>query len=535
VPELCLVCGSCVRACPQGAKTIREDRPLVERALAEGRLVIATVAPSAPAYFGMKVFSQIEDVLRKLGFAGADETAFGAEMVALAHKECVQSESERWPVIASSCPVVVNLIEQYYPALIPHLAPVVSPMIAHGRWLREKHGQDAFIVFIGPCIAKKREAEEPAVAGVVDAALTFQELSDWMKEKDLDLPESDAVAGAEQQSMARLFPVEGGLVGTANMDTDMLSSHVVVASGLDAVEEVLRGIQSNKLSACMVELLACSGGCVNGPAMMGVEGGAFLARQRVIEYASHRGLVSLPARADWPSMAREYSDNSVPIPAFTEEQIQEVLHKVEKYTPEDELNCAACGYPTCRDKAVATLRGMAEATMCIPYMRRRADSLRQVVMDVTPNAIIIVDRDLRIQDMSPSAERMFGCHLNHVQGQDLKAILPVVDDFLQVRATGVSIMGKTIQLRSDLFVEQTIVRVEDENLLMGILRDVTDREQQREKLDRIRTETLQRTQEVVSKQMRVAHEIAQLLGETTAESKMMVSRLAKLLGEGNTK
>jgi iron only hydrogenase large subunit-like protein/uncharacterized Fe-S cluster-containing protein len=534
VPELCLVCGTCVRACPQGAKTIREDRPRVEQALAEGRLLVATVAPSAPAYFGMKVFSQIEEVLRKLGFASAGETAFGAEMVGLEHKACVQSEPQRWPVIASSCPVVVNLIEQYYPALISHLAPIVSPMIAHGRWLREKYGQDAFIVFIGPCIAKKREAEDQCVSGAVDAVLTFQELAVWMDEKDLQLPESEAAAVAEHRSSARLFPVEGGLVGTANMDTSMLSSHVVVASGLDAVEEVLRGIQSKKLSACMVELMACAGGCVNGPAMMGVEGGAFLARQRVIEYAANREPVLLPDPIGWPSLRREFSDNSVPIPAFTEEQIEEVLHKVEKYSPEDELNCGACGYPTCRDKAVATLRGMAEATMCIPYMRRRADSLRQVVMDVTPNAILIVDRDLRLQDMSPSAERMFGCHLTHVLGQDLKAIVPIVDDFLAVRDTGEAIMGKTIQLRPDLFVEQTIVRVEDENLLMGILRDVTDREHQREKFDRIRIETLQRTQEVVSKQMRVAHEIAQLLGETTAESKMMVSRLAKLLGEGNT-
>ena len=228
-------------------------------------------------------------------------------------------------------------------------------------------------------------------------------------------------------------------------------------------------------------------------------------------------------------------DKSIQAPEFTEQQIQEALHRVEKYTPDDELNCGACGYPTCRDKAIATLRNMAEATMCIPYMRRRAESLRQVVMDVTPNAIVIVDTHLNIQDMSPSAEQMFNCRLPTVAGKPLQTIIQEMDDFIQVRDTGLPIVGKTIRVRDDLITEETIVRVQDENLLVGILRDVTEREHQQQHLNRIRTETLQRTQEVVNKQMRVAHEIAQLLGETTAESKMMLSRLAKLLEEGNGK
>jgi uncharacterized Fe-S cluster-containing protein len=334
---------------------------------------------------------------------------------------------------------------------------------------------------------------------------------------------------------ARLFPVEGGLVGTANMNTDMLTSHIVVASGLEACEDVLNGIRSGKLGACMVELMACEGGCINGPAMGDIEGGAFVARQRVIDYAARRQPKPLPTREEWPSLARAYQDKRTPVPEFTEEQIQEVLHRVEKYSPEDELNCGACGYPTCRDKAIATLRHMAEATMCIPYMRRRAESLRQVVMDVTPNAIIIVDTNLNIQDMSPSAEKMFNCRLPGVVGKPLETIIQHPDDFIQVRDTGLPIAGKTLYIRDDLITEQTIVRVPDENLLVGILRDVTEREHQLEHLNRIRTETLQRTQEVVNKQMRVAHEIAQLLGETTAESKMMLSRLAKLLEEGNGK
>lgn len=319
------------------------------------------------------------------------------------------------------------------------------------------------------------------------------------------------------------------------MNTDILTSHIVVASGLEASEDVLNGIRSEKLGACMVELMACEGGCINGPVMGDIEGGTFVARQRVIDYASRHQPDPLPTREEWPSLDRAYMDKSIQAPEFTEQQIQEALHRVEKYTPDDELNCGACGYPTCRDKAIATLRNMAEATMCIPYMRRRAESLRQVVMDVTPNAIVIVDTHLNIQDMSPSAEQMFNCRLPTVAGKPLQTIIQEMDDFIQVRDTGLPIVGKTIRVRDDLITEETIVRVQDENLLVGILRDVTEREHQQQHLNRIRTETLQRTQEVVNKQMRVAHEIAQLLGETTAESKMMLSRLAKLLEEGNGK
>ncbi|MGC8838286.1 MAG: [Fe-Fe] hydrogenase large subunit C-terminal domain-containing protein, partial [Anaerolineae bacterium] len=222
VPDLCIACGKCVRACPQGAKTVRDDRPLVQEAIASGRTVVASVAPSAPAYFHMQVFSQMEEALRALGFAAAGETAFGAEMAGQAHREWVEQARDRWPIISSSCPVVVFLIEKYYPDLLPHLAPVVSPMIAHGRYLRRQYGDDAFIVFIGPCIAKKEELRDAPVAGVVDAALTFEELEGWMREAGVALPPADNGREPAPRSNARAFPVEGGLVGTARLDTDLL-------------------------------------------------------------------------------------------------------------------------------------------------------------------------------------------------------------------------------------------------------------------------------------------------------------------------
>lgn len=531
VPELCIACGSCVRACPQEAKVVRDDRAAVQEAIRTGYRVVASVAPSAPAFFGVRVFAQMEAALQALGFSAAGETAYGAEMVGEAHREMVDAEPSRWPVITSSCPVVVNLIERYYPDLLPHLAPIASPMVVHGRWMRERYGDDAVIVFIGPCIAKKAEIQRTCAEGAVDAALTFTELQAWMDEAGVAIPDAELGEEPAPRANARLFPIEGGLVGTANMDTDLLTSHIVTTSGLEACEDVLRGIRGEALSACMVELMACEGGCINGPMMAG-HGSVFSARQQVIEYASRRQPQPLPGRDEWPDLACDYADLSVPAPSFSEEQITEMLHRVDKYTPEDELNCGACGYETCREKAVATLRGMAEPTMCIPYMRRRAESLRQVVMDVTPNAILIVDSRLYVQDLSPSAEKLLRTRRHQALGRPLDAILPAVEGFSRVRNSGTPILHEVVRLRPDLVVEQTIVPVEGQNLLMAILRDITERERQGEELEHIRSEALAHSQTVVKNQMRVAHEIAELLGETTAEARMALSRLAELLEKG---
>jgi PAS domain S-box-containing protein len=568
VPELCIECGSCVLACPQKAKVVRDGLAAVKAALAAGRRVVASVAPSVAAYFpangeaaqGLTSFEPVARALVELGFAGSAETAFGAAMVGPVHKEWTLSHQERWPVIASSCPVVVNLVEQVYPDLIDHLAPLVSPMVAHGRYLKQAYGPDAFVVFIGPCFAKKGEATDTVVAGAVDAALTFEELERWLRERDISLDELEnsgpagpekgqvppAVTPRDDAAPARLFPLEGGLLATARLETDLLSTNILTGSGMGVCRNVLDGIRAGALQVAMVELMACSGGCINGPSLNDRTSVA-VSRQRVQRFAAARGKQDIPDRSEWPDLFRTYSDRKPPEPSFSEAEIQVVLQQVGKYSPDDELNCGSCGYASCREKAIATLRGMAEPTMCIPYMRARAESLNSVVMDVTPNAIVIVDGDLRIQDMSISAERMFGHSRTSARGKPLQQVIPVVQDFVQVRDTGQPVQNKIVRIPKlnngggELIVEKTIVPVAgpsrvhgSHHLMLAIFRDVTEREQQRQELETLRTETLQRTQEVIAKQMRVAHEIAGLLGETTAETKVVLTQLSKLLRGGES-
>jgi len=277
--------------------------------------------------------------------------------------------------------------------------------------------------------------------------------------------------------------------------------------------------------------MACTGGCINGPAMADLPGGIYAARQKIINYHRHRPAYDIPDRKSWPDLFRTYRDKKETVPEFSEEQIKDVLRRVNKYTVDDELNCGACGYSSCREKAVATLRGMAEVTMCVPYMRRRSESLRQVVMDVSPNSIIILDDHLAVQDLSPSAEHTFGCSLADMKGKHISRLIPIYNDFIEVRDTGKPVVGKVRRLNDRIVVEQNIVRVEGQSLLVAIMRDITEYESEKQKFRKVRSETLEQTREVVRKQMRVAHEIAHLLGETTAESKMIVTHLAKLLEE----
>ncbi|MEE9912826.1 MAG: PAS domain S-box protein [Deltaproteobacteria bacterium] len=535
VPELCIVCGTCIRTCPQKAKDVHSAIEDVKQALKNGRKLIASIAPSAPAYFGFHYFAEMEEALKQLGFFAAEETAVGAEIVGLAHRDYIEQMTERRPVIASSCPVIVNLIEKYHPDLIPYLAPIVSPMIAHGRLLAKQYGPDAYIVFIGPCIAKKLEILEESEAGVISAAMTFRGLADWFKEEGIIFQKVDGTAEPSSTVDARLFPVEGGLIGTAGLSTDMLNNSLIVASGLETCQNILGDIRAGQLNASLVELMACAGGCINGPAMADWEGGIYAARQKIIDYHRHRPAYAAIPRINWPDISRAYTDKKEPVPEFSEEQIRDVLRRVNKYTPDDELNCGACGYGSCREKAVATLRGMAEVTMCIPYMRSRAESLRQVVMDVSPNSIIILDNHLGIQDLSPSAEHLFGCTLADVKGKHISRLIPLYDDFVAVRDTGKPVIGKIRRINDAIVAEQNIVRVEGQSLLVAIMRDITEHETEKHKFHELRAQTLEQTRQVVQKQMRVAHEIAHLLGETTAESKMIVSHLAKVLEEEESK
>ncbi|NLY89125.1 MAG: hypothetical protein GX085_05835 [Firmicutes bacterium] len=539
IGDRCLEDGRCVAICPQQAKKVESDAGLVMEFIKSGFKIAAGVAPSFAADLGLKDPRQLVTALKKTGFHYVEETAEGAEWVAKEHLRLVKESGG--PVITSCCPVVVNLLEIYYPHLLPHLAPVVSPMTAHGRIMKKRYGKVTKVVFIGPCIAKKGERRRKENKGIIDAVITFSELHEILSAAEVDpaLLEPGSFDRAEAKS-AHAFAIPGGLARSAPLSTDLLAEDVITVDGLEECITFLEKFAEVKESFRLIELLACRGGCVMGPGMKtGLS--AYARRNKVLNYANSRQderwlvkeVTPLPAEGVEPAdLYREYTARAVAGPDGgdppPEKAIRRILARTGKLKPSDELNCGACGYNSCRDKAIAVAKGMAEIDMCIPYMRARAESRADLICRAAPNAILVVSSDLKVLELNPAAEKMFYCRNQTVKGKDLESILDP-KAFVEVLKTKKMVTGEAFYPAYGLAVWQAVFHVETEDVIIGILIDITNEKQQQDRLDMVTRETLGKAREVIDKQMRVAQEIAGLLGETTAETKVLLTKLIKLI------
>lgn len=512
VPERCIGDAECVRVCPQDAKVVRDDLALLLRWLEEGEEVIVTLAPSFAGCLDWD-FSQLEAALKARGIAAVEETAVGAALVAKAH-----SNLGPGPWLTSACPAVVNLVEIYYPELTKYLAPVVSPMIAHGRLLKARYPR-ARVVFIGPCVAKKAEMMEAGLAGAIDAALTFEELASLLgggeHTRGESLGEQSQVWGAEA---ARIFPLDGGQLAT------MGEEHYQSGLAISGIPECLDFLEhfDPKRAPQFTELLSCRGGCLAGP--MGTSEGLWQAKQRLEAYA--RRPLEVPAVA--LELGRDFVAKPFPHQDPTEEELAQILEQMGKYSSQDELNCGACGYNSCREKAKAVHNQMAEVEMCIPNMRARAESLANLVLESTPNGIIVVDQELRIRDLNPQAEKIFGTTLARVKGHSVALLMDPV--YFTTAFDGDPVAGQITH--GGLVLDQYLFAVPKHKILVGIFTDITTPTQQQREIEKMREETVGRAQEVIEQQMRVAQEIAGLLGETTAQTKVLLTKLMEIIGQG---
>ncbi|MGC8777964.1 MAG: [Fe-Fe] hydrogenase large subunit C-terminal domain-containing protein [Candidatus Caldatribacteriaceae bacterium] len=529
VEERCILDGRCVLICPQGAKKVRNDLQRVKALLEEGGKVVASLAPSFVAAFpGVRV-GQIVSALKTLGFQEVRETAEGAAWVAREHAKLL--EEGRTNLISSSCPAINNLICRYFPEQLANLAPVVSPMVAHAR-LWHQEDEAVRVVFIGPCIAKKGEAEEKEVAGEVEAVLTFEELKDWFQERNLDvssLPESEL--DFSPVAWARAFPVEGGLLRSASLETDLLSHDMLVITGVERAKQFLNELKDGRVHFKLIEIMACEGGCIDGPVLRSSLS-FYERRNRVIAYTrrSHQGPVKAGREAiDPPSFRRAFSPQPIVNPPVPEEELRRILSLTGKFAPQDELNCGACGYDTCREKAAAVYHGMAEAEMCIPFMRAKAESFSSFLIAVTPNGIVLLDENLRIVDINPALRKMFELTGKLVIGKRVDEFLDP-SPFVEVLRTRKAVTREVHYPQyHDLFAQVSVFYLEKPQLLMGVFVDLTKEREREELMEKMREKTLEKAQQVINNQMRVAQEIASLLGETTAETKVLLGKLMKIL------
>ena len=521
VEDECILCGQCFVVCPQNAKEIRNDTDAVKKLISTGRPVYASVAPSFVAnYPGMSI-AGMEKALKRLGFAGAEETAVGATSVKTMYDRMCESDEQ--DVIISSCCHTVNLlIRKYYPQALSCLAPVLSPMQAHCKSLRERH-EGCAAVFIGPCISKKDEAAQ--YPGIVDYALTFEELTEWLGSAGITLqPEPDAIEGGK----ARLFPVTGGIL--RSMELDAKDYSYITVDGIDNCIRALKDICEGNMSKCFIEMSACAGSCIGGPAMDKPGRNYVRGTAAVNEYAPECDF-DIP-EPDKAALAKEHSFIGTHKAMPGSKAIEEILRQTGKTKPEDELNCGCCGYNTCRDKAIAVLNGKAEISMCLPYLKEKAENFSDKIIKNTPNAIIVLNEALEVQQINAA-----GCALLNLSGADAilgGQVVRVLDPlpFLEVMETGRAIRGKRVYLAEyKRYVEQTIIYDKSYHIIMAIMRDITEEENARERKESMSRSTIEITDKVVEKQMRVVQEIASLLGETTAETKIALTKLKESLSD----
>ena len=522
ITDRCILCGKCTVVCPQNAKRVHSEIGDVEALLASGKPVIASVAPSFVSAFGVKDFAVMGIALGKLGFKMAEETAVGANIVTAEYEKLLET-GEYKNFITSACPAINRMIQLYYPKALKYLAPVASPMVAHARLLKKRY-PEAEIVFIGPCIAKKREGRE---SGLISAVLTFTELKTLFDEKGIDLNAIAAIPVNEDiKNRSKYYPISRGIIKSFNCLPQ--NYEYVAVDGVKRSFDVLEDI--DKLEGMFIEINCCEYACINGPATIKNQG-SLKANEDVRRYAQDSLKGGEPGYID--PMGVDYAEghprislgNVVP----SERDIRAVLAKTGKFKPEDELNCGACGYPTCREKAIAVLNGNADLEMCIPYMRKRAESMSYEIIQNSPNGIIMMDYDLKISESNSLARKLLGINLDDPKGTYLYESINAAE-FFQAVSGGKDVHKQKIYIEeSKRYVDMNIILLPEHKTLFAVLKDVTDAVEYSKELDEVREKTLETTDAVIKKQMRVAQEIASLLGETTAETKVALLKLKNTL------
>lgn len=524
----CVLCGKCALSCPQNAKQIQSDVQKVRSMIDRGERVYASIAPSFVAAFPAGVnFFTLSKALRRLGFRGMEETAIGATAVSAEYSRLV-SENKVPNLITTCCPTINLLVEKYFPDLVSQLAPVPSPAVAHARMLRKAHGEDIKVVFIGPCISKKYEGEK---SGVIDAVLMYDELKEWLSYERIPLNgPADEEVREMRETLSRVYPVPGGVLKTIPPEKRVGYKSVAV-DGMDRCIQMLRDIQKHKITGYILELSACVDSCVGGPGMKENHVPFFMSKDAVYDFSRRKTTGELPASEQVTvDMAADYKATPNKWEEPPEEALRDILRSIGKNKPQDELNCGACGYSTCREKAIAVYHGKAKLDMCLPYMRQRAESMSNTILDNTPNGLISLDDELNITKYNRAAEKMLNLD-NDCVGMNIEIFL-VMDELNKILQDGMPVMGVRRKTAIyDLMVEQSIVTMPDHGYLV-ILKDITSEEESMREMDKLREETIATAQAVIDKQMRVAQEIASLLGETTGETKAALLQLKASMNRG---
>ena len=525
INEKCIACGHCVTICPAGAKKVRSDIDIVKALLLTGKKVYVSLAPSWAGVYNISKEKMIA-VLKKLGFAGVSETALGAQEVSIQTAK-ILNQAESGLFISSACPVIDDYIRMYKPEFAKNITPVASPALTHCGLLKDKLGQDIKVVFIGPCIAKKNEADENP--DLMSSALTFDELNYWIKEEfiDIDTIETDEECKfiPESSYEGALYPLEGGMNETIKrVGIDKNDVTFISVSSLEDFDKCLQNLNPEKIeNKIFVEALGCSGGCINGPCLSS-DKSRILITSDIYANTQYRDEVPKEPRK---VVAKEYIPNPVEKVEYSMEQVVKALKKISKHTQEDELNCSGCGYSSCREFVNALIAGDAEPSQCVSYMRKIAVRKAAAMLRCMPSAVVIVDSNMEIVEANDSFEHMFlgemydifASRKDGLTGAAIDRIVPFSELFKSALDTGKDIHQEHYTIEDKLY-DISIFTIEDNELIGAVISDVTKSEMDRSKI-------AQKAREVITKNIATVQEIASLLGEHMVETELLLSSIAE--------
>ena len=528
--NLCIKCGNCVRECPQYAKIVRSDLAMARSIFTEEKVVVASVAPSFPVLFPGVLTRLLPSALRQLGFKYVCETAEGAKHIT--------DQSFAKPFkgnICTACPAVVNYVEKYRPEHTDKLIPVVSPMVAHGRMLKEKF-PDCAVVFIGPCAAKKDESQREENLDAIDYVITFAELLEWFSSEGLQLEnctESDFDKFFEVGE-ARLFPLHGGMLRTGGIYCDDTQLEVLHLSGSDEVIALFE--DSSNIENKLIEPLFCKGGCINGPCFESEfnpihNTNMFNRRDQIITYASEatKRTFPLPNNKSINSQAI-FHETPIKLEDVSENKIQKILEHTGKVNSSQQLNCGACGYKSCLENAYAVARGMAELDMCLPHMIQLAHLRNDKIIELSPNGVVMLDSELCIMKMNPAFQKMFSCN-NGIIGRRISYLVNAQG--FESLQSGAKERYESIQSKYGIKYHEMIFALPEEGQYVGIFADVSKMKYDSRQLDAIKMQTLQHARDFLDHQIKFSQEMAHFLGKSAAQSEEMAKYLIDLYAEAD--
>lgn len=577
VPDLCIACGTCYRVCPAKAKQARNDLTRAKHLVQSGKDVYVSLAPSWITEFEGVSREQMIAAIRRLGFRGVSETALGAEEVSaniaglldkaaneapqvsaandMSQTACGKKDedasTEHSPertsgvredtstgeapqvsaanrlFISTACPAVVEYINKYVPERTANLTKLTSPLLAHCRLLKTALGKDIEVIFIGPCIAKKIEADRHP--DLLSLSLSFTDLRQWLKDenivlKDIHTSVFDKFVMSKAEEGAA-YPVEGGMIETLKPYEQSQKAYLMQITGIENIKRELKNIREEALDRpIFIECLACEGGCVNGPCTSSKKSG-LEKRVEILKESDFSGLAG--KRSPSVDITLDYASEAIVQPEHDETDIKRVLASIGKYSIEDEINCGGCGYNTCRNFAKALLDGKAEPEMCVSHMKQQAQRKANALLRCIPSPIVIANAKLSIMEYNDKFVETFWNEdehadiydQNNLHGADLRDFINFTNLFSASLDLEQDIHREHVRFNDKLF-DVVVFNIDKKQIVGGIIEDVTNMEMKKEQI-------AEKAKEVIHKNLATVQQIACTLGEHMAETEVLLRSIAK--------